>query len=108
MRLITATAIFATVGDASIFRSGREFVAWLWLTPKRSSSGGKERMGGLCKRGNRYIRHLLFIGARNVLRYQKARGAAATVWIEDLLRQKPTRLVAIALANKMPRIAPRC
>lgn len=102
---VTATAIVATVADASAFRSGREFAAWLGLTPKQSSSGGKERMGRICKRGDRYIRHLLFIGARNVIRYQKARAAAGASWIEDLLRRKPSRLVAIALANKMARIA---
>lgn len=102
---VTATAIVATVADASAFRSGREFAAWLGLTPKQSSSGGKERMGRICKRGDRYIRHLLFIGARNVIRYQKARTAAGAAWIEDLLRRKPSRLVAIALANKMARIA---
>lgn len=102
---VTATAIVATVADASAFRSGREFAAWLGLTPKQSSSGGKERMGRICKRGDRYIRHLLFVGARNVIPYRKARTAAGAAWIEDLLRRKPSRLVAIALANKMARIA---
>lgn len=102
---VTATAIVATVADASAFRSGREFAAWLGLTPKQSSSGGKERMGRICKRGDRYIRHLLFVGARNVIRFQKARTAAGAAWIENLLRRKPSRLVAIALANKMARIA---
>lgn len=102
---VTATAIVATVADASAFRSGREFAASLGLTPKQNSSGGKERMGRICKRGDRYIRHLLFVGARNVIRYRKARTAAGAAWIEGLLRPKPSRLVAIALANKMARIA---
>jgi transposase len=102
---ITATAIASTVADASAFRSGREFAAWLGLTPKQHSSGGKERMGRICKRGDRYIRHLLFVGARNVIRYQKARSAAGAKWIEDLLRRKPGRVAAIALANKMARVA---
>ena len=102
---ITATAIASTVADASVFKSGREFAAWLGLTPKQHSSGGKERMGRICKRGDRYIRHLLFIGARNVMRYQKARAAAGAKWIEDLVRRKQGRVAAIALANKMARIA---
>jgi transposase len=68
---ITATALAATVGDAKVFRSGRQFAAWLGLVPKQHSSGGKERMGGISKRGDRYLRHLLVVGATAVIRYTR-------------------------------------
>ncbi|WP_225129230.1 IS110 family transposase [Bradyrhizobium sp. IC3123] len=71
---ITATALAATVPDATMFRSGREFAAWLGLTPKQNSTGGKDRLGRITKQGDSYLRHLLVIGARNVVRYPKARG----------------------------------
>lgn len=70
---ITATALAATVPDATMFRSGREFAAWLGLTPKQKSAGGKDRLGHITKQGDSYLRHLLVIGARNVVRYPKAR-----------------------------------
>jgi transposase len=102
---ITATAIAASVPDPSIFRSGRDFAAWLGLTPRQNSSGGKERLGGITKRGDTYIRHLLFVGARNVIRYPKARAAAGAAWIEALVARRSKTLAAVALANKMARIA---
>ena len=102
---ITATAIAASVPDPSIFRSGRDFAAWLGLTPRQNSSGGKERLGGITKRGDTYLRHLLFIGARNVIRYPKARAAAGAAWIEALVARRSKTVAAIALANKMARIA---
>jgi transposase len=70
---ITATALAATVPDATMFRSGREFAAWLGLTPKQNSTGGKDQLGRITKQGDSYLRHLLVIGARNVVRYPKAR-----------------------------------
>jgi transposase len=101
---ITATAIAASVPDPSIFRSGRDFAAWLGLTPKQNSSGGKERLGGITKRGDTYIRHLLFVGARNVIRYPKARAAAGAAWIDALVARRSRTVAAVALANKMARI----
>jgi transposase len=102
---ITAMAIANTVPDPSMFRSGREFAAWLGLTPKSHSSGGKDRLGRISKRGDRYIRHLLYIGAGNAVRFAKARAATGVAWIEALQRRRPPKAVIIAVANKMARIA---
>lgn len=68
---ITSTAIAATISDARMFRSGREFAAWLGLTPRQNSSGCTTRLGGITKQGDAYLRHLLVIGARNIVRYPK-------------------------------------
>jgi transposase len=101
---ITAMAIANTVPDPSMFRSGREFAAWLGLTPKSHSSGGKDRLGRISKRGDRYIRHLLYIGAGNAIRFAKARAATGEAWIRGL-QERPPKVVIISLANKMARIA---
>ena len=103
--VITATALAATVTDAAQFRSGREFAAWLGLTPRQNSSGGKERLGRISKMGNGSLRTLLVVGATAVLRYARQKTAAETNWIRGLLATKPARLVAVALANKTARIA---
>jgi transposase len=102
---ITAMAIASTVPDPSVFRSGREFAAWLGLTPKSHSSGGKDRLGRILKRGDRYIRHLLYVGAGNAIRFSKARAATGEAWIRGLQERRPPKVVIIALANKMARIA---
>jgi transposase len=102
---ITAMAIASTVADPTVFRSGREFAAWLGLTPKSHSSGGKDRLGRISKRGDRYIRHLLYVGAGNVIRFAKARAAAGEEWIRGLQDRRPPKVVIIALANKMARVA---
>jgi transposase len=102
---ITAMAIANTVADPSIFRSGRAFAAWLGLTPESRSSGGKEKLGRISKRGDRYIRHLLYVGAGNAVRFAKARAAAGAAWIEGLRRRRPPEVVIVAVANKMARIA---
>ncbi|WP_305853190.1 IS110 family transposase [Bradyrhizobium sp. CCBAU 53338] len=101
---ITATALVATVPDATMFRSGREFAAWLGLTPKQNSTGGKDRPGRITKQGDSYLRHLLVIGARNVVRYPKARSRVGGGWIEALLARRRPMVVAIAVANKLARI----
>ncbi|WP_018459893.1 IS110 family transposase, partial [Bradyrhizobium sp. WSM4349] len=101
---ITATALAATVPDATMFRSGREFAAWLGLTPKQKSTGGKDRLGRITKQGDSYLRHLLVIGARNVVRYAKARSQVGGGWIEALLERRRPMGVAIAVANKLARI----
>lgn len=102
---ITATALAATVGDARVFRSGRQFAAWLGLVPKQHSSGGKERMGGISKMGDRYLRHLLVVGATAVIRFARRKATTVSIWANRLLERKPARLVSVAVANKMARIA---
>jgi len=102
---ITAMAIANTVTDPSAFRSGRQFAAWLGLTPKGHSSGGKDRLGRITKRGDRYIRHLLYVGAGNVIRFARARAATGEAWIRSLQERRPPKVVIIALANKMARVA---
>jgi transposase len=102
---ITATALAATVVDAKVFRSGRQFAAWLGLVPRQHSTGGKERMGGISKMGDRYLRHLLVVGATAIVRYTRRKATAVSVWANQLLERKPARLVTVAVANKMARIA---
>ena len=101
---ITASAIAAAVPDASLFRSGRQFAAWLGLTPRAHSSGGKERLGGISKQGDGYIRRLLVTGATAVIRLAR-QGNPSKVWATRLLERKPARVVSVALANKTARIA---
>ncbi len=100
---IIATAITATVADPAAFRSGREFAAWLGLTPVQKSTGGKQRLGRISRKGDQYIRRLLIIGAQTVLLRSKA--ARANPWIQNLLARCARLKVAVALANKMARIA---
>jgi transposase len=85
---ITATAIAATVTDPTHFKSSRQFAAWLGLTPKQNSSGGKERLGGISKMGDRYLRTLLVVGATSVMRYARDKGAVSAIWINKLLAKK--------------------
>jgi len=99
-----ASAIAATVADPSLFRSGREFAAWLGMTPRQNSSGGKERLGRTSKRGDKYIRSLLTAGAVAVLRHARRRPTRDGEWVRALLARKPTKLAAVALANKTARI----
>lgn len=103
--VITATAIAATVTDPEQFRSGRQFAAWLGLTPQQQSTGGKTRLGGISKQGDRYLRRLLVVGATAVMRHTKDKATRLADWIRDLLARKPFRLVSVALANKLARIA---
>lgn len=100
---ITATAFAATIPDPSAFRSGREFAAWLGLTPRQNSSGGKSRLGGITKQGDRYLRHLLVLGARTVVRYPSVRSRVDGPWIEALLARRRPMVVAVAVANKLAR-----
>jgi transposase len=102
--VITATALTATVLDATAFRSGRQFAAWLGLVPRQNSSGGKDRLGGISKMGDRYLRHLLVVGATAVVRYTRRKTTAVSLWANRLLQRKPARLVTVAVANKMARI----
>ncbi len=102
---ITASALAVTVTDPTLFRSGRHLAAWLGLVPRQSSSGGKERLGGISKQGDRYIRRLLISGAHAVLRYAKQGRPGSSAWATGLLQRRPFKLVAVALANKTARIA---
>lgn len=102
---ITATALATTVNDARAFCSGRQFSAWLGLVPKQHSSGGKERLGAISKMGDRYLRQLLVVGATAVLRYTKRKATSINLWANRLRERKPARLVTVALANKIARIA---
>lgn len=101
---ITASAISAAVPDASLFRSGRQFAAWLGLTPRANSSGGKERLGGITKQGDGYLRRLLVVGATAVMRMAR-KNAARQPWLAQLLERKPAKIATVALANKTARIA---
>jgi transposase len=103
--VITATAVAATVTDPDQFRSGRQFAAWLGLTPQQHSTGGKIRLGGISKQGDRYLRRLLVVGATAVIRHIKDKPTPMADWIRKLMEKKPFRLVSVALANKLARIA---
>jgi transposase len=102
--IMGASAIATTVTDPSLFRSGREFAAWLGMTPRQNSSGGKERLGRTSKRGDKYIRGLLIAGAVAVLRHARNRPTRDGEWVRSLLERKPSKLAAVALANKTARI----
>ena len=100
-----ATALVASVGDPKVFRSGRNFSAWIGLVPKQHSSGGKDRLGSISKQGDRYLRSLFVAGALSVIRYAKIHGTKHRPWLTALLARKPTKVAAIALANKIARMA---
>lgn len=102
--VITATAVAATVTDPDQFRSGRQFAAWLGLTPQQQSTGGKTRLGGISKQGDRYLRRLLVVGATAVIRHTKDKPTPLAAWIRKLMEKKPFRVVSVALANKLARI----
>ena len=101
---ITASAIAAAVPDASLFRSGRQFAAWLGLTPRANSSGGKERLGGISKQGDGYLRKLLVVGATAVMRMAR-KDPSRQPWLAQLLERKPVKIATVGLANKTARIA---
>ena len=101
---LIATAVVASMPDPSVFKSGRDFAAWLGLTPRQNSSGGKQTLGAITKRGNRYIRTLLVLAATSLLNVVGKRKGALRDWIAALLAKKPARLVTVALANKLARI----
>ena len=100
-----ATALVASIADPKAFRSGRDFSAWIGLVPKQNSSGGKDRLGSISKRGDRYLRSLFTTGALAVIRYAKIHGTKHRPWLTALLARRPTKVAAIALANKIARMA---
>jgi transposase len=102
---IIATALVASVSDPLIFKSGRELAAWIGLVPKQNSTGGKERMGRISKQGDKYLRWLLVAGAMSVIRHGRKTNFEKNPWLADLVHRKPTKVVAVALANKIARTA---
>jgi transposase len=101
---VLATALVASVADPKAFRSGRDFSAWIGLVPKQNSSGGKDKLGSISKRGDRYLRSLFTAGALAVIRYAKIHGTKHRPWLAALLARRPTKVAAIALANKIARM----
>jgi transposase len=101
---ITASAIIATIGDAHQFKTGRDLAAWLGLTPLNKSSGGKERLGRITKKGDRYIRKLLIIGMTSRALMARNKPEKADTWTAKMLAEKPFRLATVAMANKSARI----
>src|ERR1700686_286406 len=97
--LLTATAAVATMGDAKAFRSGREFAAWLGLVPGQTGPGGRVRLLGISKRGDKYLRTLLIHGARAVLTHSKS----PPEWSTELMKRRPKNVAVVAMANKIAR-----
>src|SRR5262244_2226755 len=100
-----ATALVASIADPRAFRSGRDFSAWVGLVPKQNSSGGKDKLGSISKQGDRYLRSLFTAGALAVIRYANIHGTRHRPWLTALLARRPTKVAAIALANKIARMA---
>jgi transposase len=100
-----ATALVASIADPRAFRSGRDFSAWIGLVPKQNSSGGKPKLGSISKQGDRYLRGLFTAGALAIIRYAKIHGPGHRPWLTALLTRRPIKVAAIALANKIARMA---
>ena len=102
--VVGATTIVAIVSDPKAFRSGRDFAAWIGLVPRQDSTGGKQKLGHISKQGDRYLRRILVVGAHAVLRRARQHPEKYP-WLTALLARRPFKVVAVALANKMARIA---
>ena len=102
---LIATALVASIPDPGAFRSGRDMSAWIGLVPKQNSTGGKERLGSISKAGNRYLRKLLVVGALSVIKRAKQLGYTRHPWLVTLMQRRSVKVAAIALANKIARIA---
>jgi transposase len=102
--VLGASAITATATDSNAFRSGRDFAAWVGLVPRQDSTGGKQKLGPISKQGDRYLRRILVVGAHAVLRRARQHPKKYP-WLTQLLARRPFKVVAVALANKMARIA---
>jgi len=101
---IIASALAATVTDPDVFKSGRELAAWIGLVPRQNSTGGKQRLGKISKQGDQYLRWLLVAGAMSVVLHAKRRGTTNLPWLANIIAHKPTKVAAVALANKNARI----
>jgi transposase len=102
--IVGATAIAATVTDPKVFRSGRDFAAWIGIVPRQESTGGKQKLGPISKRGDQYLRRILVVGAHAVLK-RASHQPEKYPGVTRLLERKPFRVVAVAVANKMARVA---
>jgi transposase len=102
---LTATAVVASIGSGAEFRKGRSFAAWLGLVPKQESTGGKQKLLSISKRGNHYLRRLLVSGARAVLQCRDKQSPGLSAWLGQLASRVHTNIAAVALANKMARVA---
>ena len=100
---LLASALVATIADPSAFKSGRNLAAWIGLVPRQNSSGGKERLGGITKQGDRYLRQMLVVGALAVVRYA-VRNGTRRPWLVQLLARRTPKVAAVALANKTARM----
>jgi transposase len=101
---ITASALLASIGDAKAFEDGRQFAAWLGLVPRQHSTGGKQKLLGISKRGDGYLRKLLTHGARAVVRVAERKADKADGWLSGLLGRRNKNVAAVALANKNARV----
>jgi transposase len=102
---IVATALVAEIADWKSFNSGRGLAAWIGLVPKQHTTGGKDKLGSITKQGNRYLRWLLVSGAMAVIRYAQKHGTRKHPWLGRLMGRRPTKVAAVALANKIARMA---
>ncbi len=102
---VVASALVAAVGDAKQFSGGRDMAAWLGLTPRQQSSGGKNRLGGISKRGDKYVRTLLIHGARAALNAAKHKEDRRSRWVISISMRRNKNIATVALANKNARIA---
>ena len=102
---ITASALAASITDPALFKSGRELAAWIGLVPRQNSTGGKERMGRISKQGDQYLRWLLVAGAMSVIRHARRKDPASMPWRAGLMERRPLKVAAVALANKIARMA---
>ena len=102
---VTATALVAAAGDGKCFKNGRQFAAWIGLVPRQRSSGGRSRLLGISKRGDRYLRTLLIHGARAALTRTRGKHDARSLWLLKMQDRRHGNIVAVALANKNARIA---
>jgi len=100
---LLASAFVASIADSTVFKSGRDVAAWIGLVPKQNSSGGKERLGGISRAGNRYLRQMLVVGAMAVIRHVERHGTKRP-WLIQLLARRTKKGAAVALANKTARI----
>jgi transposase len=102
---VTATAVVAAIGNGRAFRKGREFAAWRGVVPREHSTGGKQKLLGISKRGNSYLRRLFVQGARAVLQQRTKQSSGLSVWLAQLTSRRHHNVVGVALANKMARMA---
>ena len=102
---VTATALIAAIGNGAAFRKGREFAAWVGLVPREHSTGGKQKLLGISKRGNSYLRRLFVQGARAVLQFREKQSSGLRAWLAQLTARTHYNVAGVALANKLARIA---